>query len=117
MKIEWEYERNGLGSVESWYIIEPLGTFINVFPINGEFGTVYRVEGPQLEGRAEYSTLQRAKQVAEDLCRFSDEHPLEEVPIDLRDYPGCGVQIMDSEGNNIYDAYTIVGERFIAPRY
>lgn len=116
MKIEWEHERNGLGSIDYWYIIEPLGTFINVFPINGEHGTMYRVEGPQLEGKAEYTTLQRAKQVAEDLCRFSAEHPLKMVPIDLRDYPGCGVEIMNIDGSHIYDAHTIVGERFIAPK-
>lgn len=117
MTIEWKHQRNGLGSVDYWYIIEPLGTFINVFPINGEYGTVYRVEGPQLEGEAEYPTLQRAKEVAEALCRFSAEHPLEMVPVDLRDYPGCGVEIMDLDGNHVYDAHTIVGGRFIAPRY
>jgi len=113
--IKWECERNGLGSVDYWYIIEPIGTFINVFPINGEQGTVYRVDGPQLDGIAEYPTLARAKEVAEDLCRFSEAHPLEMVSIDLRDYPGCGVEIMNLDKTQVFEAHTIVGERFIAP--
>jgi hypothetical protein len=113
--IKWEQERNGLGSVDYWYIIEPIGTFIHVFPINGEHGTVYKVDGPQLDGVAEYPTLARAKEVAEDLCRFSEARPLEMAPIDLRDYPDCGVEITNFDGTQVFDAHTIAGEYFTAP--
>lgn len=116
MRIEWEEQKNGFGSVEYWYIIEPIGTFIDVHPINTSNGTIYRVNGPQLEGKAEYATLARAKQVAEDLCVFSAEHPLQMVDIDLRDFPGSNVQVYDAmTGKPMYAAQTIVGKRFVAP--
>lgn len=116
MRIEWMTQKNGFGSVEYWWISEPLGTFIDVHPINTDQGTIYRVGGPQLEGRAEYATLERAKQVAEDLCVFSAAHPLEMVDIDLRDFPECGVQMYDAmTGKPMYAAQTIVGKRFVAP--
>ena len=119
MRIEWDAEVNGLGSVEYWFIIEPLGTFIDITPINGINGTFYRVNGPQLgEGRAEYSTLQRAKEVAEDLCRFSAKHPLKEVQVDLRDYPDCDIQIFDPvSGKQFYGAHAIVGDSFKPPLF
>ena len=118
MRIQWKEQKNGMGSVDYWYIVEPLGTFIDVVPINRAQGTVYRVRGPQTSHEAEYATLARAKQVAEDLCRHSAKHPLKEVPIDLRDYPDCGIEIRDAvTGKREYEAHAIVGKKFNPPRF
>lgn len=82
--IAWDAEVNGMGSVDYWLIIEPLGTFICVFPINTDNGTMYEVQGPLIDrGTGRYSTLNRAKEVAEDLLRFQQANPIREVPIGM----------------------------------
>jgi len=117
MRIDWYEQKNGLGSVDYWMIVEPLGTFIDVTPINRSSGTLYRVRGPQMTHEPEYTTLARAKQVAEELCRFCAENPLQMVDIDLRDYPNSGVEIRDAvTGKHIYAAQTIVGAKFHPPK-
>lgn len=116
MQMNWEAYKNGHGSIDYWYILKPI-SFITIYPITGDNGTMYKVEGPHLSRPVYYDTLKRAKEVAEDLCVFGEKHPPKTMAVDLRNMPHCGVKIWDGNGNEIYDATTTLWDDFHAPDF
>lgn len=72
MKIEWDVEKNGLGSILSWNISKPLGTFICVFPITQKDGTnLFNCETEI------FSTLVEAMEFGEFCCKEQINNPIE----------------------------------------
>jgi hypothetical protein len=90
MKYEWETSVDGMSSIKYWYLIEPIGTFISVYPIVTERGLSYELSGPA--GNRIYNTLSEAKEKGEAMARWIIEHPAEEIVIE--DVPGLRTAII-----------------------
>lgn len=71
MKIIWEtvQDRYGIGC---WFISEPIGSFINIFPIVKDSLT-FKLEGPA--GSKEYLTLKEAKKAGEFMFHWMENNP------------------------------------------
>lgn len=91
MKFKWEIDRNGIG-IRAWYLIEPLGTFINVYPIHTDDGEAsFKLIGPA--GEKIYSTLQEAKIAGEFMCQWMEDNPIEDIPLESP-FPGVDMFLM-----------------------
>lgn len=73
MKIIWETFKNHNDTDYYWFLSEPIGSFINIFPILKHDKFAFRLEGPA--GKKEYPTLEEAKKAGEFMYHWMESNP------------------------------------------
>lgn len=116
MNLTWAEHKNRFGSIELWSVCAPIGVWMDIHPIIKGNQIFYRIDNARIEGVAEYSTLDRTKEVCEELYLFINQHPSQRTDIDLRNHPEFNLQFYDATSTQVdYSAQLVTSKKFIPP--